>query len=257
MQAATFERTRPSDYLTRFAASDFGQAYKSLAVTELFIRPGDVVADLGCGPGADLPAFAEAAGSGGRVIGVDQDPDAVRQARHAAAGLPGVEVREADIRALDLPEASVDRVHTDRVLQHVPGPGSALTEARRVLRADGTAVFAEPDWDTLIIDYPDPAIARAYTGYITDHVVRNATIGRALPRLATDAGFRVDKVIPITAVFRDAQAADQVLGLRRVTEGAVAAGYLSADAASQWLSYLATQPFFASGTTFIVTATAR
>jgi ubiquinone/menaquinone biosynthesis C-methylase UbiE len=109
MQAATFEETRPDDYLTRFAASDFGQAYKKLAVSELVIRMGDVVLDLGCGPGADLPAFAEAAGRGGRVIGVDQDPDAVRQAREAAADLPGAEVREADIRALNLPDASVDR----------------------------------------------------------------------------------------------------------------------------------------------------
>jgi ubiquinone/menaquinone biosynthesis C-methylase UbiE len=256
MQAATFEETRPDDYLTRFAASDFGQAYKKLAVSELVIRMGDVVLDLGCGPGADLPAFAEAAGRGGRVIGVDQDPDAVRRAREAAADLPGAEVREADIRALDLPDASVDRVHTDRVLQHVPEPGSALAEARRVLRAGGTAVFAEPDWDTLVIDYPDPAIARAYTRYIADHIVRNATIGRALPRLATDAGFLVERVIPITAVFRDAQAADQVLGLQRVTEKAVAAQYLTAKSASQWLSYLATRPFFASGTTFIITATA-
>jgi ubiquinone/menaquinone biosynthesis C-methylase UbiE len=203
-----------------------------------------------------VPAFAKAAGSGGRVIGVDQDPDAVRQAREAAAALPGVEVREADIGALDLPDASVDRVHTDRVLQHVQEPGTAIAQARRVLRPGGKAVFAEPDWGTLIIDYPDPAIARAYTRYIADHVVRNATIGRALPRLATDAGLRVEKVIPITAVFRDAQAADQVLGLQRVTERAVAAQYLTADSASRWLSYLATEPFFASGTTFIITATA-
>src|SRR6185437_116548 len=107
---------------------------------------------------------------------------AVRQARKVTAGQPGVEILEADIKALGLPDASVDRVHTDRVLQHVPEPGSALAEARRVLRAGGTAVFAEPDWDTLIIDYPDPAIARSYARYITDHVVRNATIGRALPR---------------------------------------------------------------------------
>jgi hypothetical protein len=47
-----------------------------------------------------------------------------------------------------------------------------------------------------------------------------------------------------------------VLGLQRVTEKAVAAQYLTAKSASQWLSYLATRPFFASGTTFIITATA-
>jgi len=59
-------------------------------------------------------------------------------------------------------------------------------------------------------------------------------------------GFRVDKVIPVTAVFRAAQAAEQVLGMERVTARAVNAGYLTLDAADQWLSYLATQPSFAA-----------
>jgi ribosomal protein L11 methylase PrmA len=192
MQTRTFEETRPDDYLMRLAASDLGKAYKNLAVSEMTIRPGDVVVDLGCGPGADLPAFADATGGGGRVIGVDSDPDAVRQAQVRTASLPQVEVRESDVQFLDIPASSADRVHTDRVLQHVPD----------------------------------------------------------------EAGFRVGKVIPITAVFRDAQAADQVLGLRRVTGRAVAAGFLTKDSADQWLDHLVTQPFFASTTLFILTATA-
>jgi ubiquinone/menaquinone biosynthesis C-methylase UbiE len=256
MQASAFEDTRPSDYLMRFAASDLGRSYKSLAVSELAIRAGDVVVDLGCGPGADLAAFAAAVGASGQVIGVDHDPVAVGQARDRAAGLPQVDVREADIETLGIPAASVDRVHADRVLQHVPEPGSALAQARQILRDGGRAVFAEPDWDTLIVDYPDLATARAYTRYVTDHVVRNATVGRQLARLAAQAGFRVGKVIPITVVFRDVQAADQVLGIKRVTARAVDAQYLTPDAASQWLAHLGTQPFFASATLYIVTAAA-
>lgn len=31
-------------------------------------------------------------------------------------------------------DASVDRARTDRVLQHLPEPGRAITEAHRVLR---------------------------------------------------------------------------------------------------------------------------
>lgn len=257
MQPPTFEETRPADYLIRLAASGLGKAYKSFAVAEMAIRPGDVVLDLGCGPGTDLPAFAAAAGSGGRVIGADSDPGAVRQAQERTAGLSQVEVRDGDVQALGIPAASVDRVHTDRVLQHVPDPVAALAEARRVLRHDGRAVFAEPDWDTLVIDHPDLATARAYTRFITDRVVRNATLGRQLPRLAAAAGFRVVNVTPITAVFRDVKEADQVLGLQRVTGRAVAAGYLTQDSADQWLDHLATQPFFAATTLFITTATAQ
>jgi ubiquinone/menaquinone biosynthesis C-methylase UbiE len=256
MQTPVYEETRPADYLLRHAASDLGKAYKGLAVAELAVSPGDVVLDLGCGPGADLPALAEVAGGAGRVIGIDNDPDAVRQARDRTAGLPQVEVREGDIQALGFPAASADKARTDRVLQHIPDPASVLAETRRVLRDGGTAVFAEPDWDTLLIDYPDLATARAYTRFITDRVIRNAVLGRQLPRLAAAAGFRVRRVIPVTAVYRDVREADQVLGLKRVTGRAVQAGYLTQEAAEQWLGYLATRPFFGSMTLFITTATA-
>lgn len=56
MNAPMFEETRPRDYLQWLAASGLGRAYKSLVASELGISLGDVVLDLGCGPGADLPA---------------------------------------------------------------------------------------------------------------------------------------------------------------------------------------------------------
>ena len=242
------------DYLLRLAASDLGRAYKSLAAGELGIRPGDVVLDLGCGPGADLPAFAEAAGAAGRVIGLDRDPSRVRAARARTAALPQVEVREGDAHACGLPDSSADRVHTDRVLQHVADPDAVLAEARRVLAPGGRAVFAEPDWDTLIVDYPDLSVPRAYTRFVAEKVIRNAAIGRQLPRRAERAGFTVRKVTPVTAVIREAAEADRFLGFQRVTDRAVEEGYLTAESGRQWLHHLTTEPFFASVTLYILTA---
>jgi len=249
---AAFEQTPPSDYLTRLAATDLGRAYKTLVVREMAIERGHTVLDLGCGPGADLPAFAESVGPSGAVIGLDSDEGAVELARQSVAGLPIVDVRTGDIHQLDLPSGSVDRAHTDRVLQHVADPARVLAEVHRVLNPAGCAVFAEPDWDTLVIDFPRPKVADAYRQFIADRVVRNSRIGRQLPRLTEAVGLTVTRIVPVTAMFRDANDADKILGLHRVTDRAVAADYLTPAEAEDWLGHLASAPFFASTTMFVV-----
>lgn len=248
------EVERPAHYLRRLASTEFGQAYKSLVADELRINPGATVLDLGCGPGVDLRAFAEAVGPAGRVLGLDSDAGAVSEAVRDFADCDEVEVRVGDVHALDLTDRSVDRVHTDRVLQHVVSPTQVVAEATRVLRPGGMGAFAEPDWDTLVIDFPEPAVPVAYRRFITERVVRNPRMGRALPGLCESAGLDVARVVPVTGVFRDVVAADQVFGFQRVTSRAVAAGYLTASAGSAWLDHLRTRPFFASVSVFVTTA---
>lgn len=251
MTVPAFEASRPDDYLTRLAASDLGRSYKALVVNELAIESGDVVLDIGCGPGTDLHALAEATGQG-RVIGLDVDAEAVRAAAECCRDDERIEVRVADAHALDLTSASIDRAHTDRVLQHVFDPLGVLTETRRVLRAGGRAVFAEPDWDTLVIDAADVSSAQAYRRFVAEQVVRNPYIGRQLAGLARRCGFAVARVVPVTAVFLDAQDADRILGFERVTRRAVSAGYLDESSAGRWLEGLSRETFFASVTLFVV-----
>ncbi|AGP54926.1 methyltransferase domain-containing protein [Streptomyces rapamycinicus] len=257
--SSVFETTRPAsaDYLTRFAASDAGRDYKGRMLDALDLRAGLAVLDAGCGPGADLPALAEAVVPGGTVIGVDRDQEMLdAAAERVAAAHPCVELRLGDVHALPLDDVAVDRARTDRVLQWVDDPARALAEFHRVLRPGGRLVMGEPDWDTLVVDHPDPALSRAYTRHITERVIRNATIGRRLARLATDAGFRVPEVVPATQVFRDARVADRVFGFERTTRRAVEAGDLTEDQAAEWLHHLAHGPFFASATLYVVVAEA-
>jgi ubiquinone/menaquinone biosynthesis C-methylase UbiE len=250
----TLESERPADYLTRLASSELGLAYKSLVVEEMQIEKGATVLDLGCGPGADLRAFATAVGRRGRVIGIDNDSDAIEEAQRWAAADERIEVAVGDVHRLPLPARSVDRVHTDRVIQHVNDPTAVISEAARVLRARGVAAFAEPDWDTLVIDFPRPQIPSSYRRFIVDRVVRNARIGRRMANLCEEHGLNPTRVIPVTAIYRDAAQADRVFGFARVTSRAVEAGYLSAAEGDEWLRYLSTQRFFASATLFVTLA---
>lgn len=250
----SLEAERPSDYLTRLADSELGRAYKSMVIEELRIGTGSTVLDLGCGPGADLAAFAAATGRTGRVVGIDSDAEAIGHATAIASGSPEVEVLVGDAHELALADRSVDRVHTDRALQHVARPDVVLGEVARVLRPGGIAAFAEPDWDTLVIDFPNPDTPAAYRAFIADHVVRNARIGRSVSGLCERQGLRATRVIPVTAVFREVEEADRVFGFQRVTSRAVAARYLSATAATAWLDHLRTEPFFASVSLFVTLA---
>lgn len=256
MASSAFETIAPDSvvYLDRLAATDLARAYKSRMLDELGLRPGHTVLDLGCGPGTDLGALAEAVTAAGEVIGVDHDQATVDTAEHRTRDLSTVTVRRGDIHDLPLPDSTADRARTDRVLQHIADPARALHEIRRVLRPGGRLVMGEPDWDTLTVDHPDSGFSRAYTQYVTDEVIRNARIGRQLARLSAEAGFTVPTVLPVTSVFRDARAADEILGLERTTRRAVAAGYFTEEGARSWLDHLSSGPFLAAMTFYIVVA---
>jgi SAM-dependent methyltransferase len=121
------------------------------------IGPGARVADVGCGPGAMLPALSAAAGPGGRVEAVDGDPAAVAAARAlaAAAGLANVTVAEARADHTGLAPGSLDVVMLRHVLAHNGGAEDAIVGHLATLvrpggcvylvDTDGTAVRALPD----------------------------------------------------------------------------------------------------------------
>ncbi|MCZ8382555.1 methyltransferase domain-containing protein [Mycobacterium sp. CPCC 205372] len=256
MSLTPLEAARSRDYLLRLAHSDAGR-FKAIGNAQLDLGSGHVVVDVGCGPGADLRSYAEAVGPNGRVIGVDHDAELIRHARADTADLANVSTEIADAHRLPFESRSVDRVHIDRMLQHVSSPAAVIGEAARLLRPAGRIVCVEPDWATLVIDHPDAAASRAYTAFNVERTAPHATIGRALPRLLRHAGLTVDSIIPATVVFTDAAEAENVLTIRSVTEGAVAAGYLSDEQGRSWLQHLDAEPFFASITLFVVTATAQ
>jgi protein-L-isoaspartate(D-aspartate) O-methyltransferase len=64
------------------------------------VRPGDRVLHVGCGVGYYTAMFAELAGPGGRVVGIEVDPQLAARARAALEPWPMAEVETGDASAV-------------------------------------------------------------------------------------------------------------------------------------------------------------
>jgi SAM-dependent methyltransferase len=103
------------------------------------IQPGQTVLDVGSGPGADVIAAARRVGPTGRAIGVDMTPEMIRRARENAAkeGLGNAEFHLAEAEKLPIPDATVDWVISNCVVNLVPDKPKAFREIFRVLKPGG------------------------------------------------------------------------------------------------------------------------
>ena len=115
------------------------------------------ILDLGCGPGADLPAFAERYPGVPRV-GIDSAPAMLAQARGETGlikrllrfGKPAEpDFVCADARALPLARGSVSLAWSNLMLQWLHDPLPALKEIHRVLEVGGMLMFSTLGPDTL------------------------------------------------------------------------------------------------------------
>ena len=118
------------------------------------IRPGDTVLDIGSGSGTDALIAAGLVGLTGRVIGLDLT-QAMRdklRSNAAAAGADNLEVLAGNAEAIPLPDASVDVVSSNGVLNLVPDKPRAIREVARVLRPGGRLQIADIVVQTLPSD---------------------------------------------------------------------------------------------------------
>jgi SAM-dependent methyltransferase len=103
------------------------------------LQPGEVVLDLGSGGGIDCFLAARQVGPQGRVIGLDMTPEMIKLARRNAreVGATNVDFRYGEMEEIPLPDASVDVIISNCVINLSPDKDAVFREAYRVLRPGG------------------------------------------------------------------------------------------------------------------------
>lgn len=182
------------------------------------LKAGEVVLDLGSGAGMDAFLAAQRVGPEGHVHGVDMTKEMLAKARHNAAefkrrtGLGNVTFHQGQIEAIPLPDASVDVVLSNCVLNLSPDQPKVWQEIARVLKPGGRVSISD-----MVLLKPLPEAVResveALVGCIAGAPIladlqKMVSAAGLVDRAFTDKGQAVEAMLPV-----DDPLIDHLLGL--------------------------------------------
>jgi arsenite methyltransferase len=103
------------------------------------LRPGEIVLDLGSGGGIDVLLSAKRVGPTGKAYGLDMTDEMLALAREnqRKAGVTNVEFLKGEMEHIPLPDATVDVIISNCVINLSADKDRVLSEAFRVLKPGG------------------------------------------------------------------------------------------------------------------------
>jgi arsenite methyltransferase len=208
------------------------QQRRALVLEALAPEPGEVILDVGCGPGFYVADLLE---RGATVTGVDSSPAMLAIARKRA---PGALLLEGTATQLPLEDAAFDRALSVQVLEYVADVDGALAELRRVLRPGGRLVIWDIDWSTLSWHSDDgERMARMLAAW--DRHLADPVLPRTLAAALRRAGFtdvqRHAHVFDTTAMDPETFGGNLPMNIRHYLAGLED---VDQEAATAWLADL-------------------
>ena len=179
-------------YLTKDVVAQRSETIKQLALSQ-----GERVLDVGCGPGFLCESMADVVGRYGAVIGIDISGALIELCTRREPP-KWLSYRVEDATQLHQPDASFDAVVCTQTAGYIPDVDRALSEAFRVLKPGGRAIFVATDWESVVwhSEMPDrmALVLKSWETHCAD-----PHLPRSLPNRLVGAGFRFDgaSVFPI------------------------------------------------------------
>jgi SAM-dependent methyltransferase len=162
------------------------------------LRPGEVVLDLGSGGGIDVLLAARRVGPAGKAYGVDMTDEMLALAREnqAKAGVANVEFLRGEIEDVPLPDASVDVVVSNCVINLSVDKDRVLREAYRVLRPGGRFAVSDIVFQGDLSLVPQELLedVEAWAGCVAGALEERDYLARLLAAGFTDPAVEVTNV---------------------------------------------------------------
>ncbi len=172
------------------------------------LNEGETVLDLGSGGGIDVLLSARRVGPAGKVYGLDMTDDMLALAREnqRKAGVTNVEFLRGELEDIPLPDASVDVIISNCVVNLSADKDRALSEAFRVLKPGGR--FAVSD---VVVRGAVPAEVRQNVE-LWIGCLAGALEEKEFEAKLTAAGFSDVEIVP-TRIYTSEDARDFLLDL--------------------------------------------
>jgi arsenite methyltransferase len=156
------------------------------------LKEGEVVLDLGSGGGIDVLLSARRVGRSGMAYGLDMTDEMLALARENArkAGAENVEFLKGEIESIPLPDASVDVIISNCVINLSADKRRVLGEAFRVLKPGGRFAVS----DVVVRGEVPPEVRRSMELWVG--CVAGALEEREFERLLAEVGFEGGQIEP-------------------------------------------------------------